>query len=295
MDLRQVEYVVAIVDHGGFTRAAAALHVAQPSLSQSVRKLERELGVPLFVRRARGVELSGAGQAFLGEARRLLRAAERAKDEVGAHAGLRAGTLDIVALPTLVADPLAALLGGFRSRHPDVMVRIAEPSGSRSLTDMVADGRCEIGITESGPLPDHLRAVALGAQRLLAVFAPGRGPSAGRSVRLAVVAREPLVMGPPGTSIRDLVDRAFAAARLEAAVAVETVQREAIVPLVLAGAGSSVLPEALAEIAVQRGAVALPIDPPLQRVLALVHPVDDLSPAARVFIDEAARPRSLRG
>src|SRR5512135_2285951 len=101
MDLRQLRYAVAVVDHGGFTRAAEAMHVAQPSLSQSVRALEAELGTELFHRTPRSVVLTAAGEAFLGPARQALRDASNVQAAVAEVAGLQAGHLDVVCLPTL--------------------------------------------------------------------------------------------------------------------------------------------------------------------------------------------------
>src|SRR3954470_2587299 len=115
MELRQVEYVVAVVDHGGFTRAAAALHVTQPSLSSGVATLERELGVALFHRLGRRVALTSAGEAILAPAQRLLREAASVRDAVAGVAELVHGTLDLVSLPTLAAEPLAPMVGAFRS------------------------------------------------------------------------------------------------------------------------------------------------------------------------------------
>src|SRR5436305_13861162 len=101
MELRQLEYVVAVVDHGGFTRAATALHVAQPSLSHGIRTLERELGVELFVRAGRSVRLTAGGEVVVDGARRLLRDMADVQATAAAIADLRVGRLDIVAIPTL--------------------------------------------------------------------------------------------------------------------------------------------------------------------------------------------------
>src|SRR5690349_4120895 len=126
MDLRQLRYVVAVVDEGGFTKAAAALHVAQPSLSQAVRALEAELGVELFHRAARHVTLTSAGEALLEPARQALRDAATAQAAVAQIAGLEGGHLDLVSLPTLAVHPAAALIGRFRRSHPQVSVRLVE-------------------------------------------------------------------------------------------------------------------------------------------------------------------------
>lgn len=292
MDLRQIEYVVAVVDHGGFTKAAAACHVAQPSLSQSVRRLEAELGAPLFTRLGRTVELTEVGRDLLGPARRLLRGAESIRGVVAEHVALATGTLDLVALPTLVADPLVPLIGSFRAAHPSVRVRVAEPVTPTELLAAVWDGRCEVGLSEAGPVRDGLVARSLGDQELVAVLPPGAEVGPG-PLPLEAFASLPMVLGPPLTSARELVERALGEIGRTPDVAVETGQREALVPLVLTGAGATVLPPALAADAGRQGAVVRSLGPALTRSLALVHRAADLSPAAEAFL--AVAPAPARG
>ena len=291
MDLRQIEYAVAVVDHGGFTKAAAAMFVAQPSLSQSIRRLEAELGAPLFVREGRQTRLSDAGVAFLGPARRLLRDATTVRGVMSAHVGLETGWLDIVAIPTLVADPLAGFIGRFRRRYPGVSVRVAEPRNSRELIDMVRDGRCEVGLTESADAVEGLDQLRLSRQRLLAVLPPGSKFERVGRLELAELAELPLILTPPGSSMRGFVEDAFASLGAVVRVAVETSHREAIVPLVLSGAGATVLPEPMARDARSRGATVLTLRPALSRTLRLVHPGAGMSPAAVAFVALAGQPR----
>lgn len=296
MDLRQVEYLVAIVDHGGFTRAASALGMAQPSLSQSVRRLEEELGAPLLTRTGRRVALTEAGESFLGPARRLLREAQRARDAVAAHAGLATGTLDLVALASLAVDPVAGLVAAFRSRHPGVTVRMLDPSSPAHLLELVRSGRAEAGITEADGAPSGLVTVTLSSQSLLAVLPPAPAGAEGRAphpMTPAELAAEPLVVTPPGTSLRSLVDRFVVAAGFPEGVvrvAVETDQRDMLVPLVLRGAGAAVLPPALAADAAAKGALVRPLDPPLTRRIVLVYPTEGLAPAATAFVAAATPP-----
>lgn len=284
MDLRQVEYVLAIVDTGGFTRAAAAVHVAQPSLSQSVRRLERELGTPLFFRIGRTVKLTDAGLAFVGPARRLLREAQNVIAAVAGHAALTAGAVDVVSLPTLVADPLAVVIGRFRQRYPGVAVRVHDPLTTANLLEMVSDGRAEVGITDAGSTPRGLVRRSLADQELLAVLPPGSPSRSGR-MRLDAFARYPLILGPPGTSTRQVVEDALHRLGLQPTVAVETSQREAVAPLVLAGAGATALPAPLAEEAQGLGATVAGFVPRLTRPVTVVHRATELSPAARAFLD----------
>jgi len=298
MDLRQVEYLVAIVDHGGFTRAANVLGLAQPSLSQSVRRLEEELGAPLLARMGRRVTLTDAGEAFLGPARRMLREAQRARDAVAAHAGLTAGTLDLVALASLAVDPVAGLVASFRRRHPGVTVRMLDPSSPAHLLELVRSGRAEVGITDADGPPAGLVVVTLSTQSLVAVLPPppaGADGPAPRPMTPAELASEPLVVTPPGTSLRSLVDRFVGAAGAPSGVirvAVETDQRDMLVPLVLRGAGVAVLPPALAADAAAEGALVRPLDPPLSRRIVLVHPPEGLAPAATAFVAAVTPPAS---
>src|ERR1700750_3008805 len=123
MELQQLRYALAVVDHGTFTAAATASFVAQPSLSHAVRALEQDLGVELFSRIGRQTVLTAAGEAFVPSAREELRAINTLRADVVAVAGLIAGHLDLVALPTLAVDPVTPMVGAFRRRYPAVTVR----------------------------------------------------------------------------------------------------------------------------------------------------------------------------
>ena len=287
MELRQVEYVLAVIDEGSFTAGAAATGVAQPSLSEAIRRLERELGVRLFHRIGRRVGLTDAGRAFEGPARRMARERALAMEAVGSVRSLDHGTLDIVALPTLAVEPLAALVGAFRVAHPGVVVRIAEPEDASAVEERVADGRSELGLAELPPRRDDLVAIKLARQEIVAVCPPGtKLPAPGR-LPVAALAGMPLVTTPPGTSTRDLLDRALAAARVVPTVAVETSQREAIAPLVLGGAGTSFLPRPMADALGDQGAVVARLVPGLSRSIGLLHRASPLTPAARAFVELA--------
>src|SRR6476659_7876744 len=148
MDLRQLRYALAVVDEGTFTAAAAACFVAQPSLSQAVAALERELGATLFDRLGRRAALTAAGEAFVPAAREALRAVDTIRADVAAVTGVVAGHLDLVALPTLAVDPVTPLVGAFRRTHPGVVVRLAHPDDTGELLDRVRSGASELGITE---------------------------------------------------------------------------------------------------------------------------------------------------
>jgi DNA-binding transcriptional LysR family regulator len=294
MELRQVEYVLAAIDHGSFTAGADATGVTQPSLSEGIRRLEAELGVRLFDRVGRSVVLTDAGRAFEGPARGMLRERGVVLDAVGAVRALEIGALELVALPTLAVDPLAALVGHFRTLHPGVVVRVAEPDDSSAVADLVAEGHSEVGLTELPADRDDLVAIPLSQQEIVAVCPPGtKLPAPGR-LPIRALAGMPLVAIPPGRSTRDLLDRALAAADVTPFIAVEIAQREALAPLVLSGAGTSFVPWPMAETLAAQGAVVARLVPALTRRIGFVHRANPLTPAARAFVELAraeAQPR----
>lgn len=285
MDLRQAAYVVAVVDHGTFTAAAASFPVSQPALSQAIASLERELGAELFHRLGRTVTLTAAGEAFVEPARRMLRDAAVARAAVADVAGLGAGQLDLVCLPTLVVEPLVELIGRFRLAHPGVRVRIAEPEDAAAVVGDVRSGVAELGFGDTPVDEPSLTSDLLGSQALLAVLPPGTALALDRRLPVSRLASFPLITTPRGTSSRRLLAAALRLADADAVpeIGVETEHREAIVPLVMAGAGAAVLPEPLARAAEALGAVVAPLLPRLERPVVLVHRTGSLSPAAAAF------------
>jgi DNA-binding transcriptional LysR family regulator len=283
MDLRRLRLFLAVVDEGGFTRAAEAEFVSQPSVSQAIRELEAELGTPLFHRVGRGVQLTAAGEALVGPARQTLRDVETARAAVAAVGGLEAGRLDLCALPTLAVDPVAPLTGAFRVAHPGITVSLGDAEGPAEVASLVLNGDAELGITVEHSANDALRSVALGQQEMLVVLPPG-SPARTRPLPAAELASRPIVTTPRGTSTRQLLDEAFAAARLTPQIAVVTAQREAVLPLVLAGAGASLLPQPVAANAASLGAVVVPMRPRVNRNIVAVHRDSTLSPAAAAFL-----------
>lgn len=284
MDERRLRYFLAVVDEGSVTSAARRLHVAQPSLSQAVRALESELGAELFHRVGRGLRLSAAGEALVGPARQVLRAIDEARDAITGIVELKTGTLDIAALATLAVDPMANLIGRFRERYPGVQVRVHEPESADGVRALVRDGACELGAAHL-PLPgDEITAQTLGEQELLLVLPPGSLPQSDRPLGARELAQTPLVVSPPGTSTRILLEQALTAVGVTPQIAVQTAAREAIVPLVLAGAGAALLPAPLAREAQRRGAVVRGARPKITRTVGLIHRTSRLSPAAAAFL-----------
>jgi LysR family transcriptional regulator, carnitine catabolism transcriptional activator len=281
MDLRQLEYVVAIADTGSFTAAATAVHASQPSVSHGVRALEDELGVAVFVRLPRAVVATPTGESVIAAARQVLRDADTVRAVAADAAGLTAGRVDVATLPTLAADPVAGLVGRFRLDHPGVSVRLIEPEADATLLDAVASGRAELGFADLGGGTGALVASVLFDQELLLVAPPGA--TLPPQVSVAALRRQTFVATPPTTSTRRLLDEIAP----DAVVAVEVAHREAIVPLVLAGAGAALLPAPAAEVASRRGASVAPLRPRVSRSIGLVRRPGPLAPAAAALADLA--------
>jgi DNA-binding transcriptional LysR family regulator len=210
---------------------------------------------------------------------------DEARGAVSGVSELRAGTLELATLPTLSVDPMAPLIGRFRERYPGVEVHVHEPDSAHGMISLIADGTCEIGAAHLPLTRAGLLAEPLGEQELLFVLPPGSEPA--QPLRPRELAETPLIVTPPNTSIRMLLEQALAAVGVTPQIAVETSAREAIVPLVLAGAGAALLPAPLARDAGDRGAVVRPSRPAITRQIGLLRRDAPLSAAASAFLSGA--------
>jgi len=289
MERRQLEYFVAVVDHGGFGRAAEAVHVTQPSLSQAINALEKDLNVTLFHRLGRKVKLTSAGEALLPPARQVLRDHAVARAAVAKVRGGYDGTLDIASTPTVAAHPLSVLLGAFARTYPGVSVRITDCDVPGGAAAVVGGGECELGVIrlpEAGP--GGLVSTSLGQQEFYIVLPPdhpdpGKGPA-----ELSMLGDLPLIVTPPGTSSHKRLQDALAIANVtEPNIVVETIYRATIVNLVVAGVGASFLPRHMALDAARLGAHVLETTPKVSHEIGIVRRNGPMSPAAKAFVDLA--------
>lgn len=286
MDLRQLEYAIAVAEHGGFTKAALHLHVAQPTLSHGVRALENELAIQLFARLGRTVQLTSAGEQVVDAARRVLREVADLNTVTSAVSKLQTGRLDIVALPTLAVDPISSMVGEFRTKYPAITIRVGEPEDAASVERQVSSGRAELGFTDLTSPSNGLTCLELFRQELFAVCPPNT-PLPDGPITPDTFSRMPLIATPQGTSTRRLLDRVAARSGLEPNIVVEINHREAILPLVLAGAGVSLLPAPMASDAATRGAVVRPFRPAVTRRIGVLHRPGLVSPAAAAMLSIA--------
>lgn len=285
MERKQLEYFLAVATHGSFTAAANSLHVAQPSLSYAIRTLEREVGTPLFRRVGRGVVLTPMGDALRMPAQQVLRDFARLQTTAQSVTELISGRLDIVAVTTLAVDPLAEFAGTFRTRYPGVELSVADPENAAAVVDMVRRGECEIGFTEHGIDATGLNVYDLPKQEVFAVLPPNTSHPAATPMPVDEFAELDLVTTPQGTTTRSLADEVLARAGAPARIAVEITHRAAIIPLVLTGAGATLLPKRLADDAANLGAIVTRLDPPITRHGVVLTSAEPLSAAARAFVN----------
>lgn len=286
MDRRQLEYVLAVVDHGGFGRAASSLHVTQSALSQAISSLERELGARLFHRNVRPVQLTSASEAVVGPARQVLRDFSSINAAVAETTGLLVGRLEIVCLPTLAHWAAIPLIGQFRRRYPGIRIQLSGPDSPRTsdLAEMVRRGASELGLTERGVSTHGLTEIDLGSHDYVAVLPPGTKLPKGRTVSLEYVLTVGLIVGPLWETSRPYrVILECCPQLIDDAVVVRIDHREAYIPLILGGAGSAILPRFQGELAAGGGAVIADLDVEIVRSLALVHRGAGLTPAAQAF------------
>ncbi|WP_431878261.1 LysR family transcriptional regulator [Amycolatopsis sacchari] len=246
MELRQVEHFLAVARHGSFTAAAREVHIVQSALSASVRKLETELGAPLFERTTRRVLLTEAGRALLPVARRLVADAVAARGEVAAVAGLTRGRVSIGTIQALTVVDLPRELGVFQARHPGVRIHVRD-GAAPVLAAAVADGELDLAyLAADGPVPAELTTFTRWRQRLVLVTHPGHRLARRARVPLAEVDDEPFVDF-SGSGMQAMIHRRFADAGLRHNPVCEATNLPLLLELVVAGLGVTIVPEAIAE------------------------------------------------
>lgn len=286
---QQLEYFLAVAEHGSLGHAAVAAGVSQPSLSQALGTLEKELGAALVRRVRRGAVLTPAGHAFVPHARLLLRELRRTGEVIGGPDGRPAGELDLVTTPVLAVDPCAPLLGRFRGLHPGVRVRVQVTDRDAEVPGMLADGRAEVGLAYLPLDADGIVVRALAEHEIMAVFPPCE-PSPPDPLPVRWLAGRETVGVTGHSRQRALVGDHLAAHGVRLRVTVEVAHREMVVPLVLAGAGMSFLAGKVARWAAGQGARVRRLDPPLRQRYGLVYVPGRLSPAARALAGLAVAP-----
>ncbi|GAA1005259.1 hypothetical protein STXM2123_328 [Streptomyces sp. F-3] len=284
VQFQQLQYFVAVAETRHFTRAAELVHVAQPSLSQQIKALERELGADLFLRARGNITLTDAGEALLPLARRILADADTARHAVQELVQLRRGRVRLGATPSLCTGLLPDVLRAFHDRYPGIRLLIEE-GGSHDLVRELARGALDLALIVL-PLPTPspaLTTVELLREDLVVVSSPEAPPPGGRgrrTVRIADLQGERLVMFRHGYDLRELTVAACRAEGFEPDFAVEGGEMDAVLGFVRAGLGVAVVPRMVATRAGLGLRVTPLARPGLHRTIALAHRSDVDPPRA---------------
>jgi LysR family transcriptional regulator, cyn operon transcriptional activator len=280
MELHQMRCVVAIADHGTFTRAAAVLHVSQPALSHAISRLERELGSRLFERSAAGTRPTEAGRAFIAPARRALAEADSSRAAVEEVAGVLSGELRVARVRTAVVET-ARFVMEFHRCHPGVSIVIDEPAADREVIDAVRGARCDIGVIHAVEKPADLPGVAAGTQNIVAIFPEALAPPT-LTVTLDFLSGVPVVAPLSGTSQRAAHDAFFAGHVRKPSAAAECSDHAMLVELVRGGLGAALCSDSLVAALNADGIAVRAIDPRTRALLTAIRR-PQASPAANAF------------
>ena len=281
MDIRQLRYFVALADELSFTRAAAREHVAQPALSQQIRRLEDELGVPLVERTTRRVRITDGGALLLARARRILADVSAAHAEIEALKGMEVGRVNVGTLHTMGPVDISLALAVFHRRHPGVELTVREQS-SAELAQMLRDDALDVAfLSVTEEVESHgLGLTELVSEGLVAVLPEGHRLAGRRRLRMRELEREEFISFREGARLRELLISAGRAAGFEPRIKLELNESQRIRRLVARGMGVAILPHSDAEAPGAKVAVAALTDPSLTREITLAWRRDRWQPPA---------------
>ena len=252
MELRHLRYFVAVAEERSFSRAAERLHIAQPPLSQQIRRLEKDLGFPVFERTSKGVRLTQAGAALLDGARAVLAASEDARRAAeAAHRGA-AGRLTLAFMNSAAYSTLPRLLRAFGKAHPGIVVDAREMAIADQV-DALIDGRIDAGILRP-PIDDtRLAALELADEPFVVALPTGHRLSTRRTLKPSDLRDEALVSYPRGhvAGFRERIDAVLRAAGISPHVVHEATHVHTLCGLAAGGAGAAIVPEGARRFATQ--------------------------------------------
>ncbi|TPQ22328.1 LysR family transcriptional regulator [Streptomyces sporangiiformans] len=289
MTLQQLTYFLAAVEHGSFSAAAEAMYIAQPSLSEQIRRLEHSLGVPLFVRTNRKLVLTEAGQLLLPRAQNALAAAKEAEESVRGVRTLTGGTVSFGTFSSAQHLLLGDLIAGFHERHPQVRVRVVGLNSSE-VADAVRDGALEAGLV-SLPVDDRGLDVSNVVWTCEAVYLSTDPSRVSEPLTAERLAEAPLILpearwGNADPTRRRLLERTQKAG-FSLTPAVEVESPALAIALAARGVGDTVGSLPLARcLGYMERLLSVPLDPPLHETFAFITRREaHLSPATRVLME----------
>ena len=278
MNLEQLRSFAEVAATGHFTKAAATLHLAQPSLSRQISTLEKELGAELFHRAHGHITLTDAGQTLLPTAKRMLADAEAVRRDMDELAGLRRGRIRLGATPTLCVSLVAEAISRFHRDHPGIELELVE-KGSRELIEALGAGELDLALItrtlDPGPQMPRLAMRSVLGEDLVVIAAAGGGADlTGRDrITLAEVAELPQVLFHHGYDLREATSAAFESAGLSPNVVVEGGEMDAVLRFVERGLGLAIVPAMVLVDRPHLTSVQL-VEPDLSRTVSLAKRAD---------------------
>ncbi|APA86910.2 LysR family transcriptional regulator [Paraburkholderia sprentiae WSM5005] len=273
MNLRQLNYLIRVVEAGNITRAAELLHVAQPALGMQIRQLETELGVELLIRHSRGVAASEAGRLLVERAREILGLVESARYDVAALAGKTREYLSVGLTPSVMSVMSPDLIVKAKECIPDLSVSFTE-NLSYALVDAVEKGELDLALAFDADERTGLDYIHLLSEELLFVVAPDQATAEGH-ISAEDLLGWPLILTGPRDSVRRTLEIAAQAIGMTPDIVFEVQSVAAIKRLVALGLGAAILPPAVIREELQQGKLVARhiVDPPLMRNLHLVKAI----------------------
>jgi len=290
MELRQLEYFVAVAEEANFTRAAERVRISQSGISAQIRQLEHDLGATLIDRSGRRATVTAAGAIALEHARAALSAVAALRRGVDDVTGMVRGRLVVGMVTACTVTPLFDALAAFHAAHPGVEIALAEDNSDR-LLEGVRTGTVDLALVGTPTAePAGVHALPVVSERLVAIVPDGHPLAARDRCTLSEVAAYPVICLPAGTGVRTVFDQACEAAGVTPGMALQATAPGAILDLARRGLGVAVLSESMAD----PGLRSLLIDDATApAVLALVWPLT-VSPALRELVAEAGAAFGLR-
>ena len=289
MEIHQLRYFVAVANEGSFSRAAAKVRVAQPSLSQQIRKLEAEVGQPLFDRLPRSVVLTEAGRCFIEYARQILASIGDARRCVDELKGKVAGKVAVGAIPTIAPFVLPELVVTFQKHYPDVTLEIVEDV-TDAITRRIEAGELDVALASTCRPSPTLQRDSLGTEPLLALV-PEEHPLAKKDlVEFDDLKSQRFLLLHEMHCLSQQVNHLLESRRLRPEIALAGSQLSTIANMVAASIGVSIVPQMMMRHHATPGCVSLPFGPPVpeRELNFLSNPRRFQSKAAAAFREEAA-------
>lgn len=293
MELRQLQYAIQIAAERNFSRAAEKLHIAQPSLSQQLSKLEKEIGVLLFQRNTNSVELTHAGEAFIAQAQKIIDAMEQLKQEMADISNTRTGKVVVGSMPITGSHILPHVLPAFQSRYPNIEIVLVEDT-SADLEKLTANGQTDFSLLS---LPLHEPALTyetIVEEKIVLAVPPNHilgalsncNPS--NLIRIEDLKDEPFIVLKKGQGFRQITIELCQAAGFTPRIVFESSNMETVQSLVAAGMGIAFVPHFIAR---AKRSEFIPVyldieDPSPKRTLVIAYRKGRyLSKAAEAFIE----------